>query len=128
MKVVKKVVIGPSGYILDLENGEFERHPLDTVKEEGIYNFIGLKDRQILEEYLDIEGRKKRILYLEDRLLQLQEVYVCKCGGNMTVKHFESGYTGGYGGYYDDFTYHECETCKKEYIEKRTYAEPDDCM
>ena len=130
MKVVRKVMIHLHGYMLELENGELGRRKLKTVEnEDGLYEFVGLEDRQILEEYLDTEGRKKRIVYLKDRLLQLQEAYVCECGGNMTVNHVHNGYDGGYNSYYDVITYYKCEKCSKEYSEKRTYAEPEDaCM
>ena len=126
MKVVKKVITGPCSYILELENGESETHGFEFVKEDGMYKVLGLEDRQILEEFLDTEGRKKRIIFRKEMLFQLQDVYVCECGGNMTSNGVDDGYTGGYNSYYDVIRYYKCEKCGEEYSVKTTYEEPKD--
>ena len=126
MKVVKKVITGPCSYILELENGERETHGFEFVREDGMYKIMGLEDRQILEEFLDTKGRRKGIIFREEMLFQLQDVYVCEsCNDNMVSKGWDSGYQEGVG-HYDEIRYYECEKCGGKYEEKNTYYTPVD--
>lgn len=127
MKTVKKVLTHHCGYYLTLENGKLERIALETVVDkEGVHEFVGLKDMQILEEYLDVnEGKEKRLIFKEDRLGQIQEAYICGCDGTMVLvdyynELFEKG-AEECGGYYDVISTYECCKCKEKYRKNRRY-------
>lgn len=118
MKVAKHVIDGVKEYILDLENGEVEHCSFEYVedKEKG-YILKGLKHMQILEEYLDLEGKKKRIVYREDALKKIQVAYVCECAGSMILSNFHNGFDGE-SAYYDIISTYKCNECNKEYVVK----------
>ena len=128
MKVVERVITGPFSYILVYQEGGDKTRGFEYEfdKEYHRYKVLGLKDRQILEEFLDTKGRRKRIIFREEMLFQLQDVYVCEsCNDNMVSKGWDSGYQEGVG-YYDEIRYYECEKCGGKYKEKNTYYTPVD--
>lgn len=129
MKRVERVLTHMQGYHLYLEDGERKVGYFEQVENgDDMPTLKGLEHMQVLEEYLDIrENKKKRIVYREDMLVQIQEAYVCECGGSMVLVDYLNEldeYGAECGDYYDTVKSYKCSECGKEHREIQRCISP----